>query len=350
MTASIRIDDGTNPPSASTDNPSTFLGVLHTLSNFDDTGVLGWEWELVDRPIGSAAALSSTTTATTTMTPDVSGDYLVRLRTYADAARSELLDADEQVVGVRLAPPYDWAIPAAGETTQRGARGWAEPREEAIRDVHAYMVGGLQAVLDSDNAAVEDINLEGNAFIDGSVTIGVDALGFKSLILYESAPGSEPIGVPDRGRVYASEAGGQTELFYLDSAGNTVQLTSGGNLDESVTSVFGAGGAVTIADARQIVETLAATTDTLADADNGKLIRCTAGSTVTVTVNTGLTPGTSVQYLQEGAGQIQIAAGGGMTLRYPATFNPYSAEQWSSLVVTILDTNEALVHGDLEAV
>lgn len=98
------------------------------------------------------------------------------------------------------------------------------------------------------------------------------------------------------------------------------------------------------------VETLAGTSDTLADADNGKVVRCTNAGTVTVTVNTGLTPGTTVEYVQEGAGQVQVAAGAGMTLRHGATWNPYTAEQWSSLVVTILDTDEALVRGDLAAV
>ncbi|MEC7520182.1 MAG: hypothetical protein VYE22_09975 [Myxococcota bacterium] len=98
------------------------------------------------------------------------------------------------------------------------------------------------------------------------------------------------------------------------------------------------------------VETLAGTTDTLADADNGKVVRCTNAGTVTVTVPTGLTPGTTVEYVQEGAGQVQVAAGAGMTLRHGATWNPYTAEQYSSVVVTILDTDEALVRGDLEAV
>lgn len=213
-----------------------------------------------------------------------------------------------------------------------GAAVWAEAS-----------VPDLQAVLDAGSTATGSISL------DGSITIGTNTTNFKSLILWESAPGSEPIGAADRGRLYVADVGGATELFYLDSAGNTVQLTEGGALN-AATSVFGATGAVTIADARAAVETLAGTTDTLADADNGKVVRCTAGTPVTVTVNTGLTPGTTVEYVQEGAGQVQVAAGAGMTLRHGATWTPYTAEQWSSLVVTILDTDEALVRGDLAAV
>lgn len=101
---------------------------------------------------------------------------------------------------------------------------------------------------------------------------------------------------------------------------------------------------------RPTVTTLAGTSATMASADSGKLVRCTAATTVTITVPTGLTVGTTVEYLQEGAGQIQVVAGGGMTLRHSATFNPHTATQWSSLVVTITLNAEALVRGDLDAV
>ena len=136
MTAQIVIDDGTNPPAiGSTDNPSTFLATSHGLSNFDDTGILGWRWTLVDKPIGSAAARSATDTASVTLTPDVAGSYLVRLETYTDAARTIADDLDEQIIGVRFEGAQDWLVPAAGETVQQGTRGWAQSREEAIRGV-----------------------------------------------------------------------------------------------------------------------------------------------------------------------------------------------------------------------
>lgn len=140
MTASIRIDDGTNPPQQSTDNPVTFLGTVHTLSNFDDTNILAWLWTLVDKPIGSAAALSATTTATTTLTPDVEGSYLVRLETFLDVGGTNADDVDEQVIGVRFEDPFNWLIPAAGETTQQGVRGWAQSREEAIRELRKNLL------------------------------------------------------------------------------------------------------------------------------------------------------------------------------------------------------------------
>ena len=135
MTATIVIDDGTNPPAAgSTDNPLSFIGAAHTLSNFDDTGVLAHRWTLVDKPIASGATLTTPTASTTDLTPDVPGSYLIRLETYLDGGATDLDDVDEQVIGVRFDIPFDWLIPAAGETVQQSAtRGWAEAREQAIR-------------------------------------------------------------------------------------------------------------------------------------------------------------------------------------------------------------------------
>lgn len=136
MTAAIVIDNGTDPPvTGSSDEVNARLSVVHTLSNFDDTGVLGWEWTLLDKPIGSSAVLSAQFTASTTITPDVAGSYFVRLRTFTDAGRTTLDAVDEQVIGIRFPTPFDWLVPAAGETDQQGTRGWAQSREEAIRSV-----------------------------------------------------------------------------------------------------------------------------------------------------------------------------------------------------------------------
>ncbi len=145
MAALIVIDDPSNPPTTgSVDRDVTFLGVQFDLSNFDDTGVLVWRWELTDKPIGSTASLSSTTTATTDITPDVEGTYLVRLKTYTDAGATVLEGLDHQGIGVRFAVGaggFDWRVPGAGETTQFDAsRGWATAREEMIRDVRAAIV------------------------------------------------------------------------------------------------------------------------------------------------------------------------------------------------------------------
>ena len=105
---------------------------LITLSNFDNTGVLGWKWELVDKPAGSAATLSATLTATSTITPDLPGTYMIRLSTYTDAARTVLDDGDDQAAGVRYSGSFTWRLPGAGETLQFDAsKGW-KPEVNAI--------------------------------------------------------------------------------------------------------------------------------------------------------------------------------------------------------------------------
>jgi hypothetical protein len=144
MSAQIVIDDGTNPPvNGSADRDNSFLATAFTLSNFDDTGILAHRWTLRDKPIGSAAALTSGTDPTTQITPDIAGTYLVQLQTYLDAGATDLDDIDVEGIGVRFAVAFDHRVPAAGETDQfDSARGWATAREEAIRDLHAFLEGG----------------------------------------------------------------------------------------------------------------------------------------------------------------------------------------------------------------
>lgn len=58
----------------------------------------------------------------------------------------------------------------------------------------------------------------------------------------------------------------------------------------------------------------AATSITLTDADNNKIVRCTASSAVTITVPSTLAAGFSCMVIQAGAGQVTFAAGSGATL------------------------------------
>lgn len=208
MSATIRIDDGTNPPvNGTVERDSGFLGTAFTLSNFNDTGVLGWRWTLVDKPQGSAATLTSTSGSVTQLTPDVEGGYLVRLETFADAARSIADDADEQVIGIALPAPFEWQVPAAGETSQRGVRGWADPRETSIRDVHAFMNGGMPMLIGAINEEVDGADPEtvyGGFVLDGANfpnnaiklrivgRITVAGAGTGELRLYDLGPAAGP--------------------------------------------------------------------------------------------------------------------------------------------------------------
>lgn len=229
MAAQIVINDGTNPPViGSSDEPSTFLNVAHTLSNFDNSGVLAWRWTLVDRPIGSAAALTSTTASTPQLTPDVPGTYLIELRTYSDAGATALDDQDQRFLAIRFAGAFDWRIPAATETTEGDAnRGWATAREEAIRDVQTYLTGGLQAAY----AQQRTIDLSAGAVVltrpsgAAELALGADATGGRGLRIYETPSGQELAAVADTGVLFTRDVTGLTELFYRRSDGAISQLS-----------------------------------------------------------------------------------------------------------------------------
>lgn len=93
-----------------------------------------------------------------------------------------------------------------------------------------------------------------------------------------------------------------------------------------------------------------ADTRTMSSADYNAMVVCTHASGCEVTIPAGLQPGATVEYVQGDADSaVSLVAGGGMVLRYPATFSPETNEQWSSLVVTIIDSTHALVRGDLAA-
>jgi hypothetical protein len=140
MTASIVITDHVPVVTHGTvERDSTFLATVFALSNFDNTGVAAWRWTLLDRPIGSSAALTSTTSATPHLTPDVAGAYVLLLQTYTDAGATILDDQDQQLIGIAFATPYDWQIPGVGETSERGSRGWATSVEHALRQLQTYV-------------------------------------------------------------------------------------------------------------------------------------------------------------------------------------------------------------------
>lgn len=153
MTASIVITDHVPVVTHGTvERSSAFLATVFALSNFSNTGVAAWRWTLLDRPIGSAAALTSTTSATPSITPDIAGGYLVQLQTYTDAGATVLDDQDVQLIGIAFPTPQDWQVPAAGETTERGSRGWATPVEYMIRKLQTAIGAVSDAILNSQFA------------------------------------------------------------------------------------------------------------------------------------------------------------------------------------------------------
>lgn len=95
--------------------------------------------------------------------------------------------------------------------------------------------------------------------------------------------------------------------------------------------------------------TEAATTRTLVITDAGKLIKCTNGAAVNVTIpphaDVAFVTGISVDVAQMGAGQVTLVAGSGVTLFTALTL--LTRAQYSRVTVMKIDTNEWLVSGDL---
>lgn len=139
MSAKIVMNDGGGPVTGSIEVTAQ---TTVTLSNLNNTGVNGWLWTLKDKPTGSAATLSATTTATCTIEPDLPGEYLVELITYTDAARTVFDGSDTQACGVRHDAPLNWLIPAAGQTTQRDSLlGWKVELNKILSQIRAAING-----------------------------------------------------------------------------------------------------------------------------------------------------------------------------------------------------------------
>lgn len=100
------------------------VSTLVTLTNSTDgnVGVSTWEWELLDKPLGSAVVLAGALTSTATFTPDIAGRYVIALRVNGLGAHTT--GYSRTIVGCRFDsfgvdglgnPLYDWLPPAHGE-------------------------------------------------------------------------------------------------------------------------------------------------------------------------------------------------------------------------------------------
>lgn len=152
MTASIRLNGSPTPLQVVAATPVS-------LSNFDNTGVAAWQWTLLDRPAGSAATISGAASPTASITPDVPGSYLVRLRTWLDAAMTILDDVDKAITFVRYVSVPTWRVPAAGETTEVDPnRGWADEVNAILAYIQANLGGGSVIVGPAQAIYVDPVN------------------------------------------------------------------------------------------------------------------------------------------------------------------------------------------------
>jgi cellulase/cellobiase CelA1 len=135
------MDDGGGPVIGSITLLGAAVGTPVTLSNNNNTGVLGWRWEVIDAPDDSPTLIPlppPTFASTRVIAPDVKGaTVLVRLTTYTDVARTIVDAVDQKAIRVRYELPFDWVIPAAQQSVEADAlRGWATDINRVLRDVH----------------------------------------------------------------------------------------------------------------------------------------------------------------------------------------------------------------------
>lgn len=98
---------------------------------------------------------------------------------------------------------------------------------------------------------------------------------------------------------------------------------------------------------RPKVSSSALTSRTVLDSDNNRVERCTANTLITRTVPTGLTVGTTIEFVQAGKGQVQVVPGPGMSLLYPSSYMPWSFDEQATVVATVASASLTIVRGRL---
>jgi hypothetical protein len=93
------------------------------------------------------------------------------------------------------------------------------------------------------------------------------------------------------------------------------------------------------------VTTKSASTYTLNNNDNGKIVVFTSASAVTLTIPAGLTPRFTCSIVQYGVGQVTVAAGAGVTLRLRGSTNKTGGQYAIASLISVV-TNEYILAGD----
>lgn len=142
---SINAVDGSNPPNGT----ALPINVLVNLDNQNTGGELTYLWEFLDRPEGSAAALSNPAIQAPSFTPDVEGTYLLKLtvnRTLATEA------TDTVIVGISQLRTNE-RIPSAGETREESTtRGWAQATNRLLKLLDIVRGDGSMLIGTADGA------------------------------------------------------------------------------------------------------------------------------------------------------------------------------------------------------
>lgn len=110
-----------------------------------DTDVAGdfYQWELLDKPEGSAAALSSSATKNPTITPDITGTYLLKLLINGSNAYFGALAVPSVRANKRFIAFGEGDAAKGGNVA--GDRGWAESLNQTLRGLEAvYGKGSVE--------------------------------------------------------------------------------------------------------------------------------------------------------------------------------------------------------------
>lgn len=243
MTARIVMDSGGGPVVGSLVLPASEVDTPVTASNLDNTGVEGWRWAIIDAPAPSPTLNplpAPTFLNTDVITPDVKGhSIMLHLTTYSDAARTIIDDTDQKVLGVRFDPPFDWLIPAAGETLEIDLiRGWATDVNRILREVHAVIegtgiagFGAFKEVVAGDLVTVPSkiqINVDGRVRMNGHLVLNGHMRQIGRVPIPQKLFVGEAQEIPNNSRVRLDPTGGPYTLLLnpKGSPGEEVELVS----------------------------------------------------------------------------------------------------------------------------
>lgn len=120
-------------PGASRDDLA--LGIPVMLSNFDDSGIVAWNWRILSKPQFSMAGLDAPTASSCSFVPDLVGSYLVRLTANGRTNALIIASVKTAYLGLRL--------PAEKETIE--FNGWPVAVNTIFRQLETGLETGLYA-------------------------------------------------------------------------------------------------------------------------------------------------------------------------------------------------------------
>lgn len=238
------------------------LGVVVTLLNLNNTGVTSWLWQIVDKPDGSTATLSSSTGSTSTFTPDIEGTYLIKLIINGGQA------TDQKGAAVKTSNLH-YRIPAASEEGEFDSiRGWAEAVNDALRKIDDGYMAAASTGVPASRTLTGAFGIVGGGDLSSNRTF--------SLATFGTAGTYNQVHVDAYGRISSGSFMNLTlQNIYDNSTPSTVVLNSNGGLIIQNNSTPIGGSLLSIQDNAGVVKYLDVT-------DNGDLSLKTLGGSIIV--------------------------------------------------------------------